>query len=436
VRSRAIADKSRSGRSTIGPFSLSDWISTLVVVQDLVVDAVRRRQPDLIQLAQRLVRVPSVLGAEEPAQRIVAEVLAALGFTVERISVPDGIAETDVLAGYPPLRYEGRTNVAARLRGTAGDKSLHLSGHIDVVPSDDADCWTYDPWAATLANGRLHGRGAGDMKGGLAAYLIAVAAFLEACPSFRGEILFSSVIEEECTGNGMKAVLDAGYDGDATLIGEPSGLRLQHAGVGVIWAQLQARSSGAHPAFATGESAPFRLLNALNSLRRLEATLNQRQHDADRLFFNAFDRPFRLNIGRLGGGTWPSSEPVAVSAGVRLGFGLSLSPRQAQASLLAAVNDAAAGVDVTFEGFRAPAYVHSPDDFLAQELRSVHSSIHGEEPETRVLAGTTDARSVPGPCLCYGPIAGGLHAVDEWVDVASLIATAEAVALTLKRWLT
>ncbi|MHB8531942.1 MAG: M20/M25/M40 family metallo-hydrolase, partial [Solirubrobacteraceae bacterium] len=232
-------------------------------------EAVAERREELIGLTCALVRERSLTGQEEGAQALIEQELRKLGFAVERVAVEPPGDERDPTWGYPPASYDGRTCVAARLGGAGTGPSLHLSGHIDVVPVERPQDWRHDPWGAEVADGRIWGRGAGDMKAGLAAYLIGAAAYLQTCGAPAGELLFSSVIEEECTGNGMKAVLAAGYDAPATLIGEPSGLALWHAGAGVIWARLRARSAGAHVAFSGGEASSARLLDALAALREL-----------------------------------------------------------------------------------------------------------------------------------------------------------------------
>jgi len=397
---------------------------------------VSSRGGELVELTQALVRERSLLGEEEGAQRLIEERLRAAGFAVERVPIEPPSSNSDPTWGYPPLAYDGRTCVAARIAGAGAGRSLHLSGHVDVVPVEQPERWMHDPWGAELADERIWGRGAGDMKAGLAAYLIAAEAFLEVCGQPQGDLLFSSVIEEECTGNGMKAVLAAGYDADATLIGEPSSLALMHAGVGVIWARLTAHSAGAHPAWSSGGSSSMRLLAALDALRELETRLNDRAArsgvaDGDSVFLDAHQKPFRLNVGTLEGGVWPSSEPARAQARVRLGFGRELSPTGAQELLAEAVRAAAPGVEVAFEGFRAVAYCDDLDHELAVALGTSHELLHGSAPVRQALPGTTDARSVGAACVCYGPVAGGLHAADEWVDVNSIEAVAACVAMTV-----
>ncbi len=165
-----------------------------------------------------------------------------------------------------------RGRAAAR---PGGGRSLHLTGHVDVVPVESEERWTHDPWGGEIAEGRMWGRGAGDMKAGIAAYLVAVEALQATGAELRGDVLFTSVIEEECGGNGMRAVLQAGYTADGTLIGEPTDLRVHVNGVGVIWARLTARSEGAHAAYASEHPGPVdQIMPAVQGLRALEEALN------------------------------------------------------------------------------------------------------------------------------------------------------------------
>ncbi|GGM69749.1 M20/M25/M40 family metallo-hydrolase [Dactylosporangium sucinum] len=393
--------------------------------------AVADRRNELVTLTRELVQAPSVVGAEEAAQTIMEDRLTALGFAVTRVRLADHVDPDDNTAGYPPLPAADRSCVVGTFPGSGHAPAVHLSGHIDVVPVEDAERWSADPFSGRVSDGRVWGRGAGDMKGGLAAYLIAAAAYLDVFGSPPGDLVFSSVLEEECGGNGMKAVLAAGYHGDATLIGEPSGLRLQHAGVGVVWARVTVRGAGSHPAFADGPSPSASLLTVLTALGDLEQHLSD--HAGDRFFHEHLARPYRLTVGQLGGGVWPSSEPTTVAARVRLGFGRDLTPAQAQRRIAQTVLAACPEATVEFEGFRAPAYCHDLDHDLGRALTRAHREVTGDVPARRVLGGTTDARSVPGACVCYGPVAGNIHSIDEWVDITSMVQTAQVVALTLRQ---
>ncbi|MGH2935810.1 MAG: M20/M25/M40 family metallo-hydrolase [Gaiellaceae bacterium] len=394
--------------------------------------AVERRRDELIELVRALVAKQSVLGAEEPVQAVVEERLRGIGFHIERIQVDAKAALADDGAGYPYLSYDGRTSIAARLPGAGGGRSLHLSGHVDVVPVERPDLWQHDPWAGELAEGRIWGRGAGDMKGGLAAYVIAAEAVAEVCEERRGDLLFSAVIEEECGGNGMWSVLGAGYEGDAVLIGESTALRLAYAATGVVWARLAARGAAGHAMLGGGEG-PFEALGrAIRGMRTVEDEINDPVRDP--IFAAVRERPYGMTVGKIEGGVWTASTPHELRAYIRFGFGRDQQPTEVQEKLRAAVAEAAPEVEIVFEAFRARAHAHPTDGPLVDAISDAHASVLGGAPEPVALTGTVDSRYVTGPCLCYGPEAGNLHGTDEWVDLETLVRTATVVALTAGGW--
>jgi len=402
-------------------------------VSDAVRAAVQRRGDELVDLARELVRRPSTLGDEAAAQEVVEERLREAGFDVERVTPDADAALADPYAGYPFLSYEGRSSIAARLRGSGGGRSIHLTGHVDVVPVERPDLWERDPWAGAVEGGRMWGRGAGDMKGGLASYLVAAAALAETHDGRRGDVVVSSVIEEECGGNGMWSVLRAGYDADATLIGESTELRLGRAGTGVVWARLSAAGGAGHAMLAAGEGAFDRLCRAVAALRRVEAELNE-PPVRDEVFPAVRERPYGMTVGRISGGVWTASTPHELVAQIRFGFGRDTDPAEIQERMRAAVERDAPGVEIRFEAFRARAYAHPTDGPLADTVASAHRDVVGGEPEPLTVTATTDARYVEGPCFCYGPAAGNLHGTDEWVDVETLVQTATVVALAAAEW--
>jgi acetylornithine deacetylase len=391
------------------------------------------RRDELVELTRALVAERSVLGDEEPVQRIVESRLRAIGFATERVGVDAEAAVADPYAGYPFLTYDGRTSVVGHLPGAGGGRSLHLSGHVDVVPVERPDLWTHDPWAGEVEDGRLYGRGSGDMKGGVAAYLLAAAAVAELCPDRRGELIFSTVIEEECTGNGMWSVLRAGHVGEAVLVGESTELRFAHAATGVVWCRLVAPGGAGHSMLASGEGAFDALARAVAGLRTVEAEINEAIADPD--FAAVRERPYGMTVGRIEGGVWTSSTPYELTAYVRFGFGPETLPEEIQGRMRAAVEAAAPGVRIEFEGFRARAHNHARTGPLVDALSAAHERVLGEPPVPLVNTGTVDTRyveTVPG--LCYGGVGGNPHGSDEWVDIDSLVRVATVVALTTAGW--
>jgi acetylornithine deacetylase len=401
---------------------------------DELIAAVAARREQIIELTRQLVAEQSVLGHEAGVQQIIEERLRALGFATDRV-VPDSQAAlADQTAGYPYLPYGGgRSAVVGHLPGTGGGRSMHLSGHLDVVPVERPDLWSHDPWAGEVAHGKMYGRGAGDMKGGVAAYLVAAEVVAELCADRRGELIFSTVIEEECTGNGMWALLTAGHVGDAVLIGECTGLTYVHAATGVVWCRLVAKGGAGHSMLATGAGAFDALGHAVTGLRVVEDEINAAVGDPD--FAAVRERPYGMTVGKIEGGVWTASTPYELNAYIRFGFGPETSPQEIQERMRAAVEKAAPSVEIIFEGFRAEAHNHRPDGPLTDVLAAAHLRVSSTPIEAKVNTGTVDTRyvkTVPG--YCYGPTPGNIHGTDEWVDIDSQVQAATVVALSTAAW--
>lgn len=402
------------------------------VVAELT-DHIASRRDELLAFLRELVAEQSVLGNEEPVQRLVDARLRALSFETQRVPIDAEAAAADPYAGYPWMSYDGRSSVVGHLRGSGGGRSMHLSGHVDVVPVDHPEIWEHDPWAGELDGGRVYGRGAGDMKCGVAAYMLAAEAVSAVCPERRGDLIFSTVIEEECSGNGMWSVLRAGHVGDAVLVGESTGLKFVHAATGVVWCRLVAQGGTGHSMLATGEGAFDALAHAVEALRTVEDEINANVGDPE--FAAVRERPYGMTVGKIGGGVWTASTPYKLTAWVRFGFGPETLPEEIQARMLAAVTKATPNVRVEFEGFRARAHNHPTTGPLVDVLAGSHERVLGTPIESHVNTGTVDTRyveSVPG--FCYGGIAGNFHGTDEWVDLDSLIQAATVVAITTAAW--
>ncbi|MFL5689329.1 MAG: M20 family metallopeptidase, partial [Chloroflexota bacterium] len=182
-----------------------------------------------------LVRIPSVTGSEEAIAAWTAEALRDLGLAVE-IVTPDPTA----VRADPDWPGEEMPRTALPVvvgrAGRARGRRLILSGHLDVVPPGDPDTWTVDPWGAEIRDDALYGRGACDMKGGVAAILAAVRALAATGDLDRldGELLVAFVPSEEDGGQGTLAAIRAGATGDLCVIPEPSNLDIVVAHAGAI----------------------------------------------------------------------------------------------------------------------------------------------------------------------------------------------------------
>ena len=200
------------------------------------------------------------------------------------------------------------------------------------------------------------------MKGGLAAYLVAAAAIAEPATTVAATCC-SSVIEEECGGNGMWSVLRAGYEADAVLVGEPTGLRLGHAYTGVVWARLTSPGgTGTRCSPAARSVRP-----PLPGGRRAAQDRVGDQRARARPDLRRRARAAGMTVGRIEGGgrRRRSHEPVAQ---IRFGFGRDLEPAEVQARMRAAVEESSPEVEIAFEGFRARAYAHATNGPLVDAV--------------------------------------------------------------------
>jgi acetylornithine deacetylase len=392
--------------------------------------AVENALPATVAFLQELVRVPSLLGNEEPAQKLVEERLKELGFGVRSLEPSAAELAGHPDSGIPLLPYEGRRCLVGTIDGEGG-RSLLFNGHVDVVSEEPADCWTKAPYGAEIEAGRLYGRGACDMKGGIAAMLLAVEAAKAAGP-LPGGLVYQSVIEEECGGNGALAACLVGPAADGVVIAEPTNGSMDLVAVGVIWARITLEGSSRHASHADEGTNPieaaFRVTEALHEL---EATLNEQPEPE----FAGIERPYLLNVGALHSGDWPSMTPGRAELDVRLGFPIRMDPAEAQSQLAAAVERADRNARVEFRGFRARGYSFDVAAPIVSLLADCHREVRGGELEPAPSRATTDLRFFqPGQAVCYGPTGEGLHGVDEWVDLESIADVAAVLALVIRRW--
>jgi acetylornithine deacetylase len=392
--------------------------------------AVERGLDDAVAFLQELVRVQSMLGAEEPAQALVEERLRGLGFDVRSVEPDPSLLAERADSGLPLVPYEGRRCLVATL-GEDGGPSLLLNGHVDVVSAEPLDRWTKEPFGGEIDGGRLYGRGACDMKGGIAAMLLGVEAAL-AAGALPGRLVYQSVIEEECGGNGALAACLAGPIADATLIAEPTNGGMDLVAVGVIWARIVLEADARHASNADRGGNPIEAaFPVIQALHALEEELNA-EPDPE---LAGLEQPYLLNVGSIHAGDWASMTPGRAVLDVRLGFPIRMEPAEAQERLAASVARADPSVHVEFRGFRARGYAFEQSSPLVRLLEHCHEEVRGGRPRPDPSRATTDLRFFePGQAVCYGPTGEGLHGVDEWVDLGSVADVAAVIALLIRRW--
>ncbi|MQX36131.1 M20 family metallopeptidase [Roseospira navarrensis] len=414
-----------------------------------IAEAVAAQRDAAVSLLCALVREDSQMGREQGAQDLMTGLFGGMGLDVDRFAV-DLDAIRDRPGFSPPVldSYAGRENVVGVHRPAApapGGRSLILNGHIDVVPPGSERLWTDPPFEPVVRDGRVFGRGSGDMKAGIVAYCMAFLALAELGLEPAAPVILQSVIEEECTGNGALACLARGYTADAAIIPEPFAQSLLVGQLGVMWARIRVAGKPAHvldtSAGLNAIEAAYRLFDALHPL---EAAWNAPDHRHPLYADHA--HPVNFNLGRIAGGDWASSVAAEAVIDVRLGFYPGMPLDEVRAALEGTIAAALADdprlrgitADVSYQGFQAEGCVMDPDHPMMTLLSDLHARVMGSPIDRLACTATTDARffQLYGdiPATCYGPEATHIHGIDESVSIDSMMQVATVLALFMADW--
>lgn len=385
-----------------------------------------------------LVQFPSLRGEEAPCQDWIAREFASRGWSVDRYTLAD--VEMAHLPGYSPVvdtDYSRAVQVVASVRapqpkpGAAKGRSLILQGHVDVVPTGPLPMWTSPPFAAAIKGGTMIGRGAHDMKSGVAAMVFAMDALRDAGVRPAADVYVQTVTEEESTGNGALSTLARGYRADACLIPEPTGAKILRGTVGVMWFRLRITGRPVHVSESEqGTNAILSAFGLIEALRGHMRDLNERAKTHP--WFSRIPNPIKFNPGKIAGGDWASSTPSWCEVDCRIAV-LPGMPLQAFRDELSGVVAAAARQDpflaqhppeVIWNGFQADDYVLEPGSAFEDAVKAAHKQVHGVDPGEVILPAVTDCRFYGRyygiPSLSYGAGGGGSHGFDEAVDLESI----------------
>ncbi len=416
---------------------------------ELLCRAVADRRDALVALTQSLVRIPSV----NPPGRNYREVcdlldarLAPQGFTTQLIRAEGAPGDSDK---YP------RWNLVARREGARPGDCVHFNSHLDVVEVGHG--WTVDPFAGVERDGRVYGRGSCDMKGGLAASVIAAEAFLATCPEFSGAVEISATADEESGGYGGVAHLaERGFFDPArvqhVIIPEPlnkNRICLGHRGV--WWAEIETQGRIAHGSMPfLGDSAIRHMGAVLAEMEETLYPLLATKHTAMPVVPEGA-RQSTLNVNSIHGG---EAEPEE-------GFTGFPAPCVADRCRIVIdrrflieedLNEVKAEVTAMLEKIRQdrPGFVYEVRDLHevvptmtdrdAPIVRTVEDAIGrvlGVAPEFVVSPGTYDQKHIDRigrlkNCIAYGPgILDLAHQPDEWVGIDDMVEAAQVMALSL-----
>ena len=398
----------------------------------------------LIADLRALVRMPSITGSEAEAAGWAAEALRELGLAV-------GVVEPDPAAvradpDWPGEEMPRTTLPVVMARTGPGDgRRVVLSGHLDVVPSGDPATWTVDPWAGEIRDGALFGRGACDMKGGVASVLAAIRSLAATGDLERlaGELVVAFVPSEEDGGQGTLAAIRAGATGDLAIIPEPSNLDVVVAHAGAITFRLTVPGRAAHASQRReGISALDKLFVLIKALEADEARRNTAESDP---LMTALGLPYPTIVGIVQGGEWASTVLDRVVADGRYGVRLGQTPADAEAELREAIAAACAADDflrdhpatIEISGGRFGSARVPSDHELPIGLADAIEAETGRRPALLGEPYGADMRlfvDAGTPCVIFGP--GDVrvaHSADEHVPLDEVETCARVLATWVRR---
>lgn len=376
---------------------------------------------DPAELTARLIRCPSVTPVEGGALVLLGDMLAAAGFEVHRVD------------------RNGTPNLFARW-GRKGARSLGFNGHTDVVPPGDPGAWTHPPFSGHVEDGVIWGRGATDMKSGVAAFTAAAIDFVTRTPPDGAVVLTITGDEEGPSRDGTRALLDwmAAHDErmDACIVGEPSnpsamGEMMKIGRRGSVTFHVAATGVQGHAAY------PHRARNPLHALTRYLDDLIGTPLDEGTDHFE----PSGLQITSIDCNN-PASNviPARATAVVNIRFNDLHSGESLTADLTRRAEAVAAATGVAFDlraDLSGDAFLTRPGAFV-DLVRSVVTDETGRLPELSTSGGTSDARFIKDHCpvVEFGLVGRYMHQVDERVPMAEIHQLKSIYQRILERYFT
>ena len=357
---------------------------------------------DVLALACELIARPSLTPEDAGCQLLLADRLERAGFAIDH------------------LRFGDVDNLWAT-HGEGGPV-LVLLGHTDVVPPGPREAWASDPFVPEVRDGMLYGRGAADMKGSVAAFVVALEQFVAAHPDHRGTVALLLTSDEEGDAiDGVRRVADVfrqrGQSIDWCITGEPSsksmlGDLLRVGRRGTLSATLTVRGIQGHVAYPEKARNPIH-----QALPALAALAGRRWDDG----FESFP-PTSLQISNIHAGAGANN---VIPGELQVLFNLRYNPHwrapQLEAECEAVL--AAHGLDYSVHWHRGGEPFHTPEGPLRATAREVLAAVCGAAPEESTGGGTSDARFIAplgAQCIEIGPVNASIHKVDEHVRVADL----------------
>jgi len=376
------------------------------------------RKEEVVEVLRGLVRSPSQNppGNEKAAAEYIHATMGGWGFKPQYVYKPE----------------PERPSVAVVYKGTEGKPRLVLNGHIDVVPEGDLDGWSVPPFEGVLRDGRVYGRGACDMKGGVAAAMIAAKAVKESGVELRGDLVLQFAMGEETGEAGTRSLLEEGFGGDWGIVLEPSDLRVMTAEKGLAWYHFNVKGRPTHG------SRPHQGINAIDKAAKLISAIQEYHEEIGERTHPLCGKDV-CSVTMIRAGTKENVIPESCWLAIDRRIIPGETAEQVDGEIEAIVRrlseedpDFKCGWErvMLYESAEIPI-----DHEIAEVVRKNTEEITGAYHAPAGTTGSTDQRNFINdagiPAITWGPGWGKSHEFDEYVEVSQVVDCAKILVLTI-----
>jgi acetylornithine deacetylase len=414
--------------------------------RETVLSHIDSAREEIINFLQKLISYPSVTGNEREIQSFISAWLK------ERLSITVDAWEPDLTElkrhpGYVPVErgYNDRPNVVGLYKGHGSGRSLLFNGHVDVIPAGPEEAWQTNPWAGTVRDGKIFGRGASDMKAGLAAYPMAMNAIIKSGVNLKGSVALEYTVDEELSGNGTLAAITRGYTADAGISGETSSMNVQPASIGRIWYEIQVKGKPA------GIQTQWEGVNAIDKGYTVVKKVSEFQEERMKRITHPLYPNIRETIPCLVGVFQAGSYPSAFPDSCLLKGSMATVPGEDSNSVKDEFKrhlKSSTSTDSWLKDhppvIRYTGYFAEPSEIpvshpIVKSLSTAYATALGTNATISGRTGAADIRFLNKyantPTVIFGPgPTDQMHATNEYARIDDLIAATKVYALTILDW--
>jgi acetylornithine deacetylase len=412
---------------------------------EMVLNTIDEEKESIIEFLQKLIRIPSITGNERDIQEFISKKLESIGLDVD-VWEPD-LNEIRKHPAYNPslnIEFDDRPNVVGVYKGGKG-KSILLNGHVDVIPPDPISAWNHDPWGGEIVGEKLYGRGASDMKSGLAVMTMALDLIIKSGISPKGDVILEYVVDEELSGYGTLSCIQKGYKADAGITLEASDLEIHPASIGRMWFDIivEGRSSAISRKWEGVSAAEkgMKILEAISEFERI------RQSEAKHPLYPDKRGALPCIVGILNAGKFPCSIPTICELKGCISSLPGENPKDVEQQFKEYIRDFAKTdywlrnhlPKVEFSSnYSEPAEIPA-DHPICETLKKSFIKVNGRFPTVKGHEGGADSRFLikygNTPTVLFGPgTISQMHAIDEWVPIQNVISAVKVIAITILDW--